>query len=424
VAKQEGRHCARGGGTDSRGCTWCQQWPAPLAFEGKNPSDYHCLAGGDWGILATIMNRRALLSVLVLVLAGGCKKKEPPAENTPTPGSGSAVATGSGGSAGIATGSGSAVAEAPKGDPKLVERGAYLVNMLGCPFCHMPMGPKGPDFSRPFAGGMEVPEVFGTWVAPNITPHKGSGIGNWTDEQIIAAVREGVRPDGSSMYPIMPFMNYNRMTDDDAKALVAYLRTVPPVDNVVPRTKDLKMPKMMAPTPANLPDELNDPLKHGEYLVTLMHCNVCHTPMTARGPDMGKQFAGGMEFEIPFLGTGKLYGQNITSDPETGIGKWTEADIAKSVKTMTRPDGTIIQGPMQFYLAGWSKLEDSDLAAIAKFIKQIAPIKNKVAGSTFKPAMGPPPGAGGGSADAGGAGSSGGSAAAGSGSAAPAAPTK
>ena len=343
------------------------------------------------------MTKRFLVSICVLALAAGCGKKEAATDNPPTTGSPTTAGSGSARMAG----SGSAVAETSKEDPKLVERGAYLTSMLGCPFCHMPMGPKGPDFSRPFAGGMEVPEAFGTWRAPNITQHKGSGIGNWTDEQIMAAVREGVRPDGSSMYPIMPFMNYNRMTDDDAKALVAFLRTVAPIDNVVPPTKDLKMPKMAAAKPANAPDEVNDPLKHGEYLVTLMHCNVCHTPMTTRGPDMGKQFAGGMEFEIPFLGTGKLYGPNITSDPETGIGKWTQADIEKAVKTMTRPDGTIIQGPMQFYLAGWSKLEPRDLTAIATYVKAIAPIKNKVPKSTFKPTpMGPPPGAGSGDGSA------------------------
>jgi len=348
------------------------------------------------------MKIQRLVCAIALVLAGCGKKdnKDKPAD--PTVGSGSAVATGSG-SAAVGAGSGSATPEAPKADPKLVERGAYLSSILGCPFCHMPMGPKGPDFSRPFAGGMEVPEVFGTWIAPNITPHKGSGIGNWTDEQIIAAIREGVRPNGDSMYPIMPFMNFNRMTDDDAKALVAYLRTVPPVDNVVPPTKDLKMPKMTAPKPTNEPDVVDDPLKHGEYLVTLMHCTACHNPMTARGPDPTRPYAGGMEFELAIMGTGKLYASNITSDPETGIGKWSEADIAKSIKTMTRPDGTIIQGPMQFYLAGWSKLEDKDLAAIAAYVKKIPAIKNKVPASTFKPnPMGPPPGAGSGDGSAGG----------------------
>jgi len=346
------------------------------------------------------MNKRLLVSVVALAMAGGCKKKsDKQADPTPTPGSGSATGSGS---AAVATGSGSAVAEAPKPDPVQLERGAYLAGILGCPFCHMPMGPKGPDFSRPFAGGMEVPEEFGTWRAPNITPHKGSGIGTWTDEQIIAAIREGVRPDGSQLFPIMPYLNYNRMTDADAKAIVAYLRTVPEVDNVVAPNKDLKLPKIPAPKPANAPDVTDDPLKHGEYLVTLMHCNICHTPMTEKGPDMTKQFAGGMKFQMPMLGSGILYGANITSDPETGIGKWTEADIAKAIKTMTRADGTVIQGPMQFYAAAWGKMDDKDLAAIATFVKQIPPLKNKIPKSTFKPVpMGPPPGADGGGSAAG-----------------------
>jgi hypothetical protein len=133
-------------------------------------------------------------------------------------------------------------------------------------------------------------------------------------------------------------------------------------------------------------------------------------------PDfMGKPFSGGMEFEIPFMGEGKLVAANITSDNDTGIGKWTEADIVKSLKTMTRPDGTIIQGPMQFYQGGWAQLEDKDLNAIAAYIKSIPADKNKVPKSTFKPKgpPGPPP-AGGGS------GSPAGPAGAGSGSAAPA----
>jgi hypothetical protein len=143
---------------------------------------------------------------------------------------------------------------------------------------------------------------------------------------------------------------------------------------------------------------------------------MCHTPMGPKGPDRSKLYAGGFEMEMPPLGTGKLYGANITSDPVTGIGKWSIADIEKSIKFLTRPDGTIIQGPMQFYLAGWSRLTDEDLKGIATFVKSIPPIKNKVPKSTFKPHAGPPPGAG----STGG----GGSAAAGSaakGSAAPAA---
>ena len=342
------------------------------------------------------MNRTLVSIVGALAFAGGCSKKKGGDEQPPVAtGSGSAVAAGSAGSA--ATGSAAAPTE-PTPDPTLVARGAYLTSILGCPFCHMPMGPNGPDFARAFAGGLEVPEKFGTWRAPNITPHKGSGIGGWTDEQIAAAVREGVRPDGSKLYPIMPYPNYNRMTDDDAKAMVAFLRTVPAIDNVVAPTKDLKMPQIPMPKPANAPDVVDDPVKHGEYLVTLMHCNNCHAAPGKDGmPDfMNRPFSGGQVMELPMMGTGLLQVANITSDKETGIGNWTEEQIAHSIKTLTRPDGTIIQGPMQFYLAGWSKMEDRDLKAIAAYLKQVPADKNKVTKSTFKATipMAPPADAG------------------------------
>ena len=238
--------------------------------------------------------------------------------------------------AGSAERSGSAVPEAPAPDPKLVERGAYLTNMLGCPFCHMPMGPKGPDFSRAFAGGMEVPEKFGTWrAAQHHASTRAAASAAGRDEQIIAAFREGVRPTAGSCIRSCRTSTTTVMTDDDAKALVAFLRTVPAIDNVVAPTKDLKMPQIPAPKPANAPDQVDDPVKHGEYLVTLMHCNMCHAAPGKDGiPDvMGRPFSGGMEFELPpMMGTGKLYAANITSDKATGIGKWTEEQIAGASK--------------------------------------------------------------------------------------------
>ncbi len=361
------------------------------------------------------MNMRLVVGMFAAVLATSCSSKKSEEGKAPAVGAGATTTptTGSGSA-------GSATPEVPAADAKLLARGEYLTNMLGCGFCHMPMGPKGPDFARAFAGGLEVPEKFGTWRSPNITPHKGSGIGNWKMEEIIAAVREGVRPDGTKLYPIMPYLNYNRMTDDDAKALATYLMSLAPIDNVVAPTKDLKMPQIPAPKPENKPDPVDDPVKHGEYLVTLMHCNNCHaTPDAKTGmPDWVKHpFSGGMTMELAMMGSGILYSPNLTSDKETGLGTWSEADIAKAIKTLTRPDGSVIQGPMQFYLTGWSKLADKDINAIAAFIHQLPAEKNKVPKSTFKPIPmgGPPPaeGAGSGSAAAGS-----GSAAAGSGSAA------
>ena len=282
---------------------------------------------------------------------------------------------------------------APGPDPTLVARGAYLVKAGACLVCHTAMGPTGPDLANMGAGGLEMKEKFGTWRSPNITPDKATGIGGWTDEQIAIAIREGLRPDGAQLTPMMPYMNYNTMTDDDVKAVVAFLRTLKPVEKVVAKS-ELKMAPMKAPKPANAAPG-DDPLKHGEYMASIMLCNHCHwTPnkdFTAPA-GMDKMFSGGLPMELPPLGTGTLFGANITSDPDAGIGKWTEEQIFSALKTMTKPDGKMIQGPMLFMQSMWSQLEDKDLKNVAMFIKKLPPVKNKVPKSTFKPH---PPGAGG-----------------------------
>jgi mono/diheme cytochrome c family protein len=336
--------------------------------------------------MAATMKMRLLLSVTALALAGsGCKKKgeEAASSSAPPPPTETKV---------VET---KKTPEPPPGpDPKVVERGAYLVKAGGCVVCHTGMGPKGPDLEHAFAGGLEMPDPIGTWRTPNITPDKGTGIGGWTDAQIAAAIREGVRPDGTQLFPIMPYMNYNRMTDADVNAVVAFLRSVKPVERVTAPNKDLKMAKVPAPKPANQSDGGDDPVKHGEYMASIMLCSHCHwTPdknFAPAGPD--KMFSGGLPLELPMLGKGTLITANITSDPETGIGKWTEDQIFTTIKTLTRPDGRPIVGPMMLLQSGWSQLEDKDLKSVAAFVHQLPPVKNKVPASTFKMA-GPPPGA-------------------------------
>jgi mono/diheme cytochrome c family protein len=330
------------------------------------------------------MTKRVLVCV-VLAAVVGCKKKqeEQPAANNPPPAPEKAVEQ-----------TKPEPPPAPGPDPKLVERGAYIAKAGACVICHTAIGPTGPDLEHPFAGGLEMPDPMGTWRAPNITQDKGTGIGNWTDEQIIAAVREGVRPDGSGLYAIMPYVDYSRMTDDDAKALVAFLRTVKPVERTVAPNKDLKMPKGPGPKPTNQPDDPNDQVKHGEYMATIMLCSHCHwTPdpktMAPAGPD--KMFSGGLPITAPMLGKGTIYTANITSDPETGIGKYTEDQIYTTIKTMVKPDGKPIRGPMMFMQGTWSQLDDKDLHAVAAYIKKLPPVKHKVPASDFVP-NGPPPG--------------------------------
>ena len=326
-------------------------------------------------------------AVVSLIACGGTKDDPGATSNPPPPKP--VVAT-------VDASAGSAASGAP--DTKLIERGRYLAGLTGCGVCHTAIGPKGPDFEHAYAGGFEMPEKGGTAITPNITPDPSTGIGNWTDAQVAAAIREGVRPDGKQMYPLMPYMNYNRMTDDDVHALVAFLRTVRPVTRSSKPNK-LDMPEVAAPKPSNGPDPVGDPVKHGEYLASLMLCSHCHWTPGAHGePQLDKLFAGGLKFSLPMLGSGDLFSPNITPDPDTGLGKWTPDQIATTVKTMIRPDGRQIQGPMLYLQGAWSQIEDKDLAAVAAFVHQIPAVKNKVPVSTFKPApMGGAPADGSGS---------------------------
>jgi len=333
--------------------------------------------------------RFAIAALAAMTAVGGCKKEQkkadPPddkaATDTPTtdtPATDTPPAT-----------------DKPAADPAVVERGKYLADVMGCVHCHTPFGPNGaPDLNKAWAGGLEVPEKFGTWRSSNITPDPETGIGKWTDEQIIAAVREGKRADGTMIKPIMPYLFYNALSDDDAKALVAFLRTVPAVANKVERATDLKLPDIPAPKPAGKPPG-DDPVARGAYFTSLMHCVMCHTPPGKNGmPEMSKAFAGGFPMEIPFMGTGVLYSSNITPDKKTGIGAYTDEQIASALREMKKKDGKPIVGPMAMYQTGWYRLEDEDVKGIVAFLRSLKPIANKVPKSTFKPKAGGPPPAG------------------------------
>jgi mono/diheme cytochrome c family protein len=272
---------------------------------------------------------------------------------------------------------------------ELIARGEYVAGVAGCALCHTMFGPQGPVLDKMWAGGLEIPEAFGTWRSPNITQDKKTGIGGWSDEEIIVAVREGKRPDGSMLYPIMPYPFYHAMSDGDAKALVAYLRTIAAIENAVAGNTDLKLPKMAMP-PATGAEPGDEPLKRGEYLATLAHCAACHTQMGPEGPDMTKFMAGGDPMEIPFLGEGALHAANLTPHPETGIGGWTDAEIVAAVKELTKKDGSPILGPMAMYQLGWAKIPDAEMGALVAYLRSLPPIDNAVPKSTFKP-RGPPP---------------------------------
>jgi mono/diheme cytochrome c family protein len=253
-----------------------------------------------------------------------------------------------------------------------LERGKYLMEtIVACGNCHTPQTPQGPEPGRELAGGTPFQEPFGTAYASNITPDTATGIGGWTDTQIVAAIREGKRPDGSIIGPPMPIALYRGISDADAKAIVAYLRQVKPIANKVPRSQ-YKVPlppgygppvgKVSAPSP-------KDKLAYGGYLAgPLGHCTECHSTPDAKGiPDFANRTGGG---GLPFNGPwGTSYGANITPN---GIGKWTDVQIKVAITTGVRPDGVKLKPPMGFHY--YKGIRADDLDAIVAYLRTLKPL--------------------------------------------------
>jgi mono/diheme cytochrome c family protein len=266
----------------------------------------------------------------------------------------------------------------------LVKRGAYLVNgPLACANCHTP---RAPDFSlmpgMDFAGGFKLVDPAFTVYAANITPDKETGIGDWTDEEIIRAIREGKDDAGGIIFPPMPVPTYNNMSDDDVKAIVAYLRTLKPIHNLVPGST-WNIPQQAMPPAKGLPaPPTTDKVAYGGYIVNaLAHCFECHTPFGANGaPDFARLGAGGMEIQ---LGPGMVVRTaNITPDPETGIGKWSDDDIKKALTEGITPTGGHVAPPMPF---PWFKnMTAEDLDAVVAYLRTIPPVTNKVERTDFQ----------------------------------------
>jgi mono/diheme cytochrome c family protein len=266
----------------------------------------------------------------------------------------------------------------PAAAQSAVERGRYLVEVLGaCGNCHTPKGPEGDVPGKHLAGGFQLDDDLGTWITPNITPDPETGIGRWTDAEIIRAIREGKRPDGRTLGPPMPFDLYRRLSDDDVKAMVAYLRTVASVRQVVPRSQ-YKVPipdSYGPPVGVVVAPARQDLVEYGEYLAgPVAHCVECHTPFLPEGrADWTRIGAGGLPFHGPW---GVSYSANLTPDPETGLGNWKDGEIIASIYGARRGGGRVTPPmPTQHYAQG---IAEGDLRAILAYLRSLAPIRNKV----------------------------------------------
>jgi mono/diheme cytochrome c family protein len=274
--------------------------------------------------------------------------------------------------------------------PEMFSRGEYIAKHVAvCIDCHSER-----DFSR-FSGPIkpgtegkggalfdEKDGIPGKIYSKNITP---DGIGKWSDGELIRAITMGVDKDGKALFPIMPYMNYNQMTEEDLYSLITYIKTLNPVEGSYPE-KELNFPlnhivKTM-PIKSYNPSkvEKSNTIEYGKYLVSLASCGDCHTPMKEGEPVIGMEFSGGNEMKLPF---GTLRASNITPERETGIGAWTkEIFIAKFKSYDPAIHGERELNPGEFNsIMPWSMyagMTEEDLGAIYDYLRTLKPIRNQV----------------------------------------------
>lgn len=267
--------------------------------------------------------------------------------------------------------------------PARLERGKYLANSIGCLYCHSPHDwtrPDDPIVAGMTGAGQKLPytDLPGNVFAPNLTPDKATGAGNWTDDMMARAIREGIGHDGRALFGIMPFAHYRNMPDEDLASIVVYLRSLPAVTNALPQTKivfpvNLIMQNDPQPLMASVPPpDVGDPVKRGRFLVNLIGCIDCHTPVDNHHlPIPGMEYSGGQVFHVPW---GVVASTNLTSDP-SGIPYYDEAMFVKTIRT-----GAVGARELNKVMP-WSTLRnltDEDLADIFAYLKTLKPVAHRV----------------------------------------------
>ncbi len=274
--------------------------------------------------------------------------------------------------------------------PQRIERGKYLaMHVSACLDCHSPHdwskfgGPI--DTMRLGAGGEKFDAAFGfpgTVMVPNLTPYN---LNKWTDGEIFRAITTGVKRDGSAIFPLMPWMYYSKMDKEDVYSIIAYLRTLKPIEASYPKSKldfplNILVHTMPKRATLGIKPATTDTIKYGEYVVQSAACKDCHSQDNQGELIPGMEFAGGKEFKI---NGHTLRTANITPDAATGIGKWTkEQFIARfranddATKAATINKATDFQTIMPWWQL--SKMTDGDLASIYAYLRTVKPVNNSV----------------------------------------------
>jgi len=259
-----------------------------------------------------------------------------------------------------------------------VANGQTVFNAGGCASCHAVVG----EPRTMLGGGLAIPSPFGTFYAPNISPHKQNGIGDWTEANFVTAVRKGTSPAGAHYFPSFPYGSYVHATDNDIRDLFAYIKTLPSLSGR-PRPHDVNFPfnirrlvggwkfLFVDGKPLTSDPKQSATWNRGAYLVNgLGHCAECHSPRNFLGGIVSSQrFAGGPNPE------GEGWVPNIT---QKGLKDWSEKEIAWFLKTGELPSGDTAGGSMVRVIKNTSELNDEDRAAVAAYLKSLPPVDGPV----------------------------------------------
>jgi len=270
-----------------------------------------------------------------------------------------------------APGTAPALSGAPE-SAAVLARGEYLAKAADCTACHTV-----PESGMPFAGGVAFKLPFGTIYSTNITPDPEYGIGGWSDEAFVRAVREGVGRHGEHLYPAFPYTSYTQLSRGDVLAIKAYLMSLRPIARKN-RANDLRFPfdqrwavgfwnALFFKDQRFAPDASKPaPWNRGAYLATALgHCAECHTP---------RNFAFGLERSRDLEGA-ELQGwraYNITSDAKFGIGSWSDAELTRYLQTGLAAGHASAGGPMGEAVAhSLQFLDDGDIAALVAYLRTV-----------------------------------------------------
>jgi mono/diheme cytochrome c family protein len=271
----------------------------------------------------------------------------------------------------------------------LTERGSYLVNtIMACGNCHTPRDPAGHLIAdKQLSGGLSFTTPAFAATAANITPDPETGIGQWTDEEIRRALTQGVRPNhgrlpGVPLAAVMPANFYKALVPSDLDAVVAYLRSVKPVKNEVPKPT-YKAPVSREPYPDAEQGfdaaKLSDPVTNGRYLATIGHCMECHSAWSRGVSDFKAGLGlGGRPFGPNLVGgldpawQGSV-APNITSDPIAGIGQLSDEQIMRAIRQGIASDGHKMKPPMA--VTFYAGLTDGDVHGIVAYLRTVPPLK-------------------------------------------------